>query len=317
MGYRSLGGHYAEPGPMGAGAGLHHGRDHLRGRRARVPDAGAGHGRGHGRGRRARSPARPRARGPGAGAGRGARPELAAHQDPVLTIEGDDRDRARVADDVAPGAPAVGRDDLVDTDLEVVAAMDGPGADDGLAKTVVGRMRARSGGRSRRCALGAVARVRRRTLAPVPGRRPRWPRHPGRGVRGRQALAAAAAGIIAARASPVSASNRWSRSAGIWRSRMSPGRTLWDAETTAMTSPSWPATVTGRGSSLPRYSTTAALARIARGSPRAPSSRCSGRNPATTARDVAAPTALRKRLGIGKSKPEPFIRSPSTVSAAK
>src|SRR6185312_13016434 len=58
--------------------------------------------------------------------------ELADEQDAVLVVDGDDRDRARMAGDVALGARAVGALDGVDPERQVAAVMEDPGIDDVL-----------------------------------------------------------------------------------------------------------------------------------------------------------------------------------------
>ena len=61
-------------------------------------------------------------------------PVLPDEQDPVLVVDGEDRDRARVADDVARPARAIGALDRVDPEGQVAAAVDDPRVDDALGQ---------------------------------------------------------------------------------------------------------------------------------------------------------------------------------------
>ncbi len=56
----------------------------------------------------------------------GGQPELADEQDAVLVVDGHDRDRARMAGDVALGARAVGALDGVDPERQVPAVVEDP-----------------------------------------------------------------------------------------------------------------------------------------------------------------------------------------------
>ena len=124
--------------------------------------------------------------------------ELADEQDAVLVVDGDDRDRARMAGDVALGARAVGALDGVDPERQVAAVMEDPGIDDVLDE------------------IGPGGILRGRRIA-------------GRSVGG-QAAASAGCWMIV---SPVSGSNRCTFSSGILRSTMSFGRTRWSESTIA------------------------------------------------------------------------------------
>jgi hypothetical protein len=67
----------------------------------------------------------------------GGEAELPDHEDPPLGVKGHDRDRPGVAHDVPGGASPVGREDVVDADVQVMALVDVPGADDDLPESLV------------------------------------------------------------------------------------------------------------------------------------------------------------------------------------
>ena len=206
-------------------------------------------------------------------------PVLADEQHAVLVVDREDRDGARVPDDVARAARAVGPLDRVDPERQVPAAVEDPRVDDALDE------------------IGPGGIPRGRWVAVV-----------------RSVGQAATAAMSGARVSPVSPSNRCSLSSGRTSLTMSPGLTRCSDPTIATTS--WSAALTWRSSSLPRYSTTSARARNdAAPPPSSPMSRCSGRKPATS----VLPALRRRRLAIaGGERDRPVGRSdePGRVARA-
>ena len=159
----------------------------------------------------------------------GRQPVLADERTRSVVVDREDRDGARVADDVALGARAVGPLDRVDPERQVAAA---------------GRSTCESTTPLVEVEVGAPPGPRRRARSCS------------------VMLAGASGGAVAAarvetRDAPDSASNRWSFASGRLSFRTSPGLTWCDESTIATMS--WPAAVTWRSSSLPRYSTTSAL----------------------------------------------------------
>jgi hypothetical protein len=90
-------------------------------------------------------------------------PPLANEEDPIVGVDRDDRDRTRMAGDVALGARPVGPFDRVDAELEIAAAMEDAPIDDALDELVVGRTSVRVG-------RWGVARRRSATIVDRAGR---------------------------------------------------------------------------------------------------------------------------------------------------
>jgi hypothetical protein len=86
----------------------------------------------------------------------GRTPPLADEEELAVGVDGDDRDRSRMAGDVALGAAAVGPLDRVDPELEVVAAMEDPPLDDALGEVGVRRRAGRRRGRDRAGRAGPI-----------------------------------------------------------------------------------------------------------------------------------------------------------------